>query len=210
MQIPPQYNYYEILEVREDAPQHEIHKAYERARSTYAGENPALYTVFSATEARQLLMMIEEAFSVLGNSALRSIYDLRLGQRETRLEDLTFSSLLKAQQSFVFDRPAKPQVKTPYTPNAEIEKQIEEPAEVDGAFLQKVREYKNYTVEELSEITRINPYYIKAIEKNTTKDLPAAVFVRGYVVQIAKTLGLNEKKVPDGYMKSYKLHLAKK
>jgi cytoskeletal protein RodZ len=39
------------------------------------------------------------------------------------------------------------------------------------------------------------------------KNLPASVFVRGYVIQMAKELGLNEKNVADSYMKLYKTKL---
>jgi cytoskeletal protein RodZ len=35
-------------------------------------------------------------------------------------------------------------------------------------------------------------------------NLPAQVFIRGYVVQISKLLGLDEKRVADSYMKLLK------
>src|SRR5947208_3257831 len=68
-------NYYEVLEVAEDAPPHEIHRAYQRAKSTYSSDNPALYSMFSPEEARELLRLIEEAYTVLGNPGLRKSYD---------------------------------------------------------------------------------------------------------------------------------------
>jgi len=68
-------NYYEVLEVPEDAPSHEVHKAYTRAKATYSSENPALYSMFSPEEARELLRLIEEAYTVLGNPSLRKAYD---------------------------------------------------------------------------------------------------------------------------------------
>ncbi len=198
-----QHNYYEILEVSKEAPQHEIHRAYERAKGTYSSENPALYTVFSAVEARQLLLLIEEAYSVLGNTALRSIYDYRLSQKETRNEDLSFSSLLKAQQSFAGESFKVAPKKEGFTKNSEFEAQIKEQTEFNGEFLNKVREYKNISIEEMSEITRINPHYVRAVEAVDPSNLPAPVFVRGYVVQIAKTLGLDHNKAADSYMKIY-------
>jgi curved DNA-binding protein CbpA len=209
MEIPTQFNYYEVLEVSPSAPQHEIHKAYERAKVTYSGDNPALYSVFSAHEARQLLIMIEEAYSVLGNSTLRGIYDIRIGQKETRLEDLTFSSLLKAQQApLESQRSLVSKIKFQVDPS--MEKWIREETNFDGDFLRKVREYKNITLESMSEITKVNPNYIQAIESSDTGQLPAPVFVRGYVSQIAKTLNLDEKRVSDSYMKNLKKPLEKR
>ncbi|MNY61710.1 hypothetical protein D3C86_1984200 [compost metagenome] len=61
----------------------------------------------------------------------------------------------------------------------------------------------------MNEITKINPWYVTAIEKMDAAGLPAVVFVRGYVSQIAKALGLDEKKVADSYMKLFKENLEK-
>ncbi|HWU41912.1 MAG TPA: hypothetical protein VN132_00700, partial [Bdellovibrio sp.] len=67
------YNYYELLELKADAPQHEVTTAYDRARHTYSGDNPAIYTIFSEHEAREFLVMIDEAYQILGNKILRNI-----------------------------------------------------------------------------------------------------------------------------------------
>jgi cytoskeletal protein RodZ len=56
----------------------------------------------------------------------------------------------------------------------------------------------------MSEVTKVSSFYINAIEAMEPQNLPATVFVRGYVGQIAKTLGLNEKAVADSYMKVYR------
>ncbi|MNY57667.1 hypothetical protein D3C86_1939040 [compost metagenome] len=61
----------------------------------------------------------------------------------------------------------------------------------------------------MHDITKINPYYVKGIEKMDPANLPAVVYVRGYVVQIAKALGLDDKKVADSYMKTFKERLGK-
>lgn len=92
-------NFYEILELNTNAAQHEITTAYDRAKTTYSGDNPAIYTIFSDHEARELLSMIEEAYSILGNKTLRNIYDQRLlGQSKINPEDLTYDSILNASR----------------------------------------------------------------------------------------------------------------
>ncbi len=73
----------------------------------------------------------------------------------------------------------------------------------DGPLLKQVREYKNVTIERLSQFTKINPFYILAVEKMEPSELPAPVFVRGYIVQIARALGLNEDVVASQYMKTF-------
>jgi curved DNA-binding protein CbpA len=202
----PKHNYYEVLELPTNAAQHEVTTAYDRAKRTYSGENPAIYTVFTEVEARELLGLIEEAYSILGNKTLRSIYDQRLLSNSYTLEDLSYESVLGASKQY-FPEPKQQQQKPQYQKDETIEKEITEKSEWDGTFLKRVREYKGQSVERLSEKTKINPFYIQAIEKMDPKSLPAPVFVRGYLVQIARELALNEKKVADSYMALFKKNL---
>ncbi len=199
----PKHNYYEVLELPTNAAQHEVTTAYERAKRTYSGENPAIYTVFTDSEARELLALIEEAYSILGNKTLRSIYDQRLLSNAYTLEDLSYNSILGASKQY-FPEPKPEQKKPQYQKDANFEKEIQERETWDGAFLKRVREYKSLSIERISEKTKINSYYIQAIEKMESQNLPATVFVRGYIVQIAKELGLDTKRVADSYMLLFK------
>lgn len=203
MQATSRYNYYEVLELAANAPQHEVTAAYDRARATYSGENPAIYTIFSEQEARELLTVIEEAYQVLGNKILRNIYDQRLLSGRASLNDLTYESILEASKQ-VFPEPKREKISASYKKDEAFEKEIQHQENWDGAFLRKVREYKQLTPQRLSEITKINAYYITAVENMDAGNLPAVVFVRGYVVQMAKALGLDDKKVADSYMKNFK------
>ena len=208
MQETTRYNYYEILELNANAPQHEVTSAYERARATYSGDNPAIYTIFSEREARDLLVMIEEAYSILGNQRLRTIYDQRLLSGRSVGAELTYEAIIEASRQ-LYPEPKPEKKEVVFKRNDSFEKEIKEQTQWDGAFLQKVREYKNLTPKQMNEITKINAWYVTAIEKMDAAGLPAVVFVRGYVSQIAKALGLDEKKVADSYMKLFKENLEK-
>ncbi|MEN0058535.1 MAG: helix-turn-helix domain-containing protein [Bdellovibrio sp.] len=209
MQETSRYNYYQILEVTANAPQHEVTTAYERARMTYSGENHAIYTIFSEQEARELLVLIEEAYQVLGNKILRNIYDQRLLSGRASLNDLTYASVLEASRQ-IYPEPKQEKPANSYKKDEVFEKEIAARTDWDGTFLKKVREYKQFSAQRLSDITKINSYYITAIENMDPTNLPATVFVRGYVVQLAKALGLDDKKVADAYMKNFKNGLGKK
>ncbi len=197
------YNYYEVLELNTNSAQHEITLAYERARATYSGENPAIYTIFSEKEARELLSLIEEAYAILGNKTLRNIYDQRLLGQKSQVKDLSYQSLLEASRQLYPDVKHDSK-KSAYTTDDEFEKMLQVQTDWTGDLLKKTREYKNISIEKLSLITKINTYYIVAIEDVNPSKLPAPVFVRGYVIQIAKELGLSEKIVAESYMKLYK------
>ena len=91
-----------------------------------------------------------------------------------------------------------------YSINEKFENQIKNQQDWSGDFLKKVREYKNLTLGRVSEITKISAFYVNAIESMDSHNLPALVFVRGYVSQICKVLGVDEKKVCDSYMRLFK------
>lgn len=201
--------YYDLLEVRQGSPQHEVTKAYERAKLTYSSDNPALYTVFSEMEARELLKLIEEAYLVLGNTIFRSRYDEILKDPGIQIEALKFQDIVGPLLSAGVDK-KKAHFRPTYQKDTSMEEVIQSEEACDGDFLRKIREYKKISVQKLSEITRINSHYIVALEKNAWADLPAMVFVRGFVVQIARILELDEKKTVESFMKIYKADVAKK
>ena len=203
------FNYYDILEVSPHCPQHEVTAAYEKARATYSGENPAIYTIFSEDEARDLLKLVEEAYAVLGNKTLRVLYDEKLGQSGIHRDDISFESLKTQSKIQAPEMPKKIQTKPEYKVDEAFEQELKTKTQWNGADLRKVREYKNIPLERMSEITKISAYYINAVENMNSKDQPAPVFVRGYVAQMSKVLGLEEKRVCEGYMKTFKDSLEK-
>jgi len=88
-----------------------------------------------------------------------------------------------------------------------MEKEIQECSAVDGDFLKRIRTYKKITVDQMCDETRINKPYLVAVEANDYRALPAPVFVRGFIIQLARILGLNEKKTAEGYMQRLKSQL---
>lgn len=213
--ISNEQTYYELLEVSPDAAQDEIHRAYQRAKETYSPDSPALYTMFTREEALELSKLIEEAYQVLSNKSKRRDYDLQLvGHSKLSADDLSYDSQAlsddtqsaKPRQSLNTETP-KGHKKTrfgSYEVKNEMEDAIENTMEWDGSFLRKVRVYKNVSIEQLSEETKISKSYLQAVEDNNFEKLPARVFIRGFVVQMAKALGLDENKVAKSYMNMVK------
>lgn len=205
METRPNQTLYELLEVTPDAPQEEIHSAFLRAKTTYSPNSPALYSIFSREEADQLLKLIDEAYSVLGNPIRRREYDHSL---RIVLEPTPASA-----PAAVSSPPAKPfsSEKTigktafsHYEIDPAFEEQIKFQEIFDGSFLQKIRDYKKVTVDQMATSTRIGRNYLVAIEANDFLSLPATVFVRGFIQQIARVLGLDQKKTVESYMKIVK------
>jgi curved DNA-binding protein CbpA len=213
-------NYYDILEVSSQAPHHEIVKAYHRAKATYSLDSPALYSMFTREEADELRLLIEEAYQVLGNEAKRRQYDEKINSTEAEPElpdfpppqEVEVMQLRRPEDSTVsvkrtdFDKNApipegfKRSRLSVYEVKPEVESEITSCADFDGAMLRKVRLYKNINLDQLAKETRISRTYIAAVESNDYEALPAPVFVRGFIIQIARILGLEEEKVSSSYM----------
>lgn len=208
MELENKHNYYEILELTENATEQEIYAAYLKAKMTYSVENKDLYSVFTVDEARALRSLIEEAYEVLSNSMYRNIYEKRLLANTFSESDLTAQSIKSASEDF-FKNEKNFQIKNITFDNANVvdlnfESEIAEKKEWNGQDLKKVREHRNLSFDELTDITKINPWYIAALEEMDPAGLPVEVFVRGYVIHIAKALGLKEKIVADSYMRLFR------
>ena len=207
-----QQTYYELLEIKTDANQREIDSAYRVALETYSPDSPALYTMFTPEEAGELRRLIEEAYRVLSNDDSRRRYDLSIGVKSVdKLPDLkpdpapndakptqTKPSAQKVPEGF-----AKTQLSV-YEIDPHMEERIHQAESFDGALLKRIREYKRIELEPLSELTRVSKTYLRAVENDDSRALPAPVFVRGFVVQLARLYGLNESLVAKSYMDNLK------
>jgi hypothetical protein len=84
-----------------------------------------------------------------------------------------------------------------------LQEEITKEVEWKGGFIRKVREAKRVSIEEMSSITKITRSYLFAIEEENFAKLPAAVYLRGFLVQVSKTLKLPHDKVATAYMARY-------
>ena len=202
MTSPTDWNYYEVLDVPSQAPQSDIYGAYIKAKETYSTANPNIFNIFSEEEAYAWLEVIEEAYSIVGHPNTRRIYDQEIQFSDGAPTDGINAESLANNQSENIDVPdghGKTSISIyPVDPN--IEELIEKQDIFDGLFLKKIRTYKNINLQDFSKLTCIAIRHLYAIENNNFSVLPAAVFVRGYVVQYCRLLDLSEKKVVPSFM----------
>ncbi len=60
-----------------------------------------------------------------------------------------------------------------------------------GDFLREKRLAKNYTLEKITQKTKINLNILRAIEANDYQNLPSPAYIKGFVTSYSKTLGLD-------------------
>ena len=222
-------SFYEVLELDSSASFEEIKESYARAKSTYSEENPALYGMVSGNEREETLQLIEEAFRILSSPEAKKEYDTIIKANGNSLEriaspeksrnfeftikkDMTpepQNTSVKKQTDNFEQQSIKRLIETNkyqlnFDINEEFEREIREATLFNGEFLKQIREYKNVSVEKMSEMTRISKTNIKNIELENTEPLPAMVYVRGFVYQYAKCLKLNSELVASSYVHQLK------
>jgi curved DNA-binding protein CbpA len=205
--ITTRQNYYEILEISEDASLQEVERAYQNAKETYSPDGSALYSMFSREEVMELRRLIEEAYSTLSNKELRQAYDNENVNLSFSSEDSIFQSKetpskpKNLQQSHAVLDTKSGFLKVSYKEDLTLEKKIKDLSDCSGSFIQKIRTYKNISLEDISKFSKISKTNILAIENEDFENLPAKVFIRGFVVQICKLLGFDAVPFSKEYMK---------
>lgn len=72
--------------------------------------------------------------------------------------------------------------------------------EITGALLQQARMALGWTLEKLVDVTKISIYYLRNLEREDTSDLPAPVYMRGYLRLLAKIYKLDPARFVEGYL----------
>lgn len=76
------------------------------------------------------------------------------------------------------------------------------PGESIGAYLKRCREHLGFTLRDIATKTRIRTTYIEHIENERISDLPAPVYLRGFVLEFARVLDLPDpESVTAAYLK---------
>ncbi len=91
-----------------------------------------------------------------------------------------------------------------------IVQEVQSEQEWRGPFLRKVREARNVPLEELSDYTKISKSYLIAIEEENYARLPAPVYLRGFITQMAKYLRLPHEKVSQAYVARFNAAMAER
>ncbi len=176
-------NFYELLEVAPDASYEQIARAYATVKRTFSSTSLGTHSLFDAAEQRELCARLDEAWNTLSNHDLRAKYDRDVLGRTPAF--LTFGD----EHSSSAVRAAKP-------PPAPLTI-----TDVTGAALRARREAIGMPLQEIAHHTRISIAYLQFIEEDHVKGLPHDAYLRGYLTQYAKAVGLDPHTVVDGYLR---------
>jgi flagellar biosynthesis protein FlhG len=204
-------DHYEALDVQRGASREEIERAYHLAKATYADDSLAGYSAFQEGDAALMRERIELAYRTLSDTDVRRAYDAELvAQPAARVA-------LEPEVALAVDVQAPERIAAPVLPpptslagGFEDDDSEGEGAEYDGQRLQRLRERRSIEIDEIAGVTKVNPTYLRFLEEERFDDLPAAVYVRGFLKSYARCLGLDPDRVARSYMRRYEERVTKR
>lgn len=186
--IDPPATLYDVLGVARTAQDDEIRRAYKRQREIFREGGLPTVSVVAPDALRRELARIEEAHDTLLDMVRRRAYDL-----STFPDDAPEIVPARTQSAA--------QMAELVMLQAELAREINAETQFSGALLRKVRESQGVEIPDIARVTKISTAHIQAIEGEAPGDLPAPVYVQGFVQQIARFLKLDPAQVAKTYMR---------
>lgn len=192
-------DHYEVLELPRGAAPEDIERAYRAARDVYRPESLALYSVFGERDASVIRERIEEAYRILSDAETRRAYDAATADAASGRPDGT--AVRDAIDPGAILRAEVDDLEGASEGFRELESEVEEGAgDFDGGKLRRARLRRGFDLQQIADVTKISVANLTRIEEETFDELPATVYVRGFVIAYARTIGLDPDRVVAGYM----------
>jgi hypothetical protein len=187
----PRGSFYAILGVDPAAGAEQIERAYRHLVELYGDVALATYSLVDADEARQIRVHLREAYEVLRDPVRRLEYDARHGLITAG------AGLPVVPRPTAENRLERPATAAPARPRAEPQLL---PQPVTGAALRAFREQGGITLREIAESTKISLRYLEYIEADRHAALPAPVYLRGFLQEYARAVGLEPRRTAEAYL----------
>jgi flagellar biosynthesis protein FlhG len=186
---------YAVLGVTRSATDDEVRRAYKRQRQIYATGGLATASLLDREQLGAAQRKLDEAYDTLLDPVRRRAYDLSTfpGTEPEMLSARATRPAVAAEQLML---------------QRELQREIGPDTEFSGALLRKVRESLGLEVVDISARTKIARAYLHALEDDRYADLPALVYTRGFLVELAKQLRLDPMQVQKTYLRRLREELA--
>jgi flagellar biosynthesis protein FlhG len=191
--LPSAPNLYDLLGIHRGAPDEEVRRAYKRQRELYQPGSLPLTSLLGEEGIRAEQARIDEACDTLLDPVRRRAYDVSTFPEadEDRTErDPEVDSALAAERALL---------------RAELSRELNAETDFTGRLLAKVREAQGIEIDEIARRTKISPAHLRAIEAEDFSSLPALVYTRGFVQQVARYLQLDPSQVSRTYLRRLRM-----
>lgn len=181
-------DHYAVLGIGRSSNDEEIRRAFKRQREVYALGGLPTSSLLDERELAVSQTRIDEAHDTLLDPVRRRAYDLS-----------TFPEPDAPSLSLSVPRPAL--AAEQLLLQSELAREIGPDTEFTGPLLRKVRESQGIEIAEISSRTKISKSHLTALEEEHYEELPAIVYVRGFVTELAKYLRLDVAQVQRTYLR---------
>ncbi len=178
-------SYYRVLGLEPQASRDQVERAYRFALDMYGEGAIATYSLLEGDEIEATRARIREAYQVLGDPARRREYDQSRG--------------LVSPESALLPFPAVPEAPGAGAAAA-ASAELDLPDVLTGADLRKIRESRGISLREIATQSKIGMRFLEYIEEDRVPYLPAPVYLRGFLQEYARVVGLDAAKVVQAYM----------
>ncbi len=185
---------YEVLGVPRGASDEEVRRAYKRQRELFTFGSLPLVSLLDDAQVRAELGRIQEAYDTILDPVRRRSYNLSTFPETDEEEAPRPSRLPVSQEQLMLQ--------------AELSREVHAETEFTGELLRKVRESQGVGLEEIASRTKITLGHLSALEEERYDELPAHVYVRGFVQQLARHLKLDSSQVAKTYLRRMRETLA--
>ena len=183
-------SHYAVLGIGRLSNDEEVRRAYKRQREVYATGGLATSALLTDAQLRGEQTRLDEAYDTLLDPVRRRAYDLS-----------TFPEAAEPGPAAKSAHPPPAVAAELHMLRAELAREVGPDTEFTGALLRKVRESQGVELTEISARTKIARTHLAAIEEEEWTGLPASVYVKGFVAELAKFLRLDPSQVQKTYMR---------
>ena len=186
---------YEVLELDPGASDEEIRRAYRLSREMYGPDSMVTCGLFAPERIEVVHARIEEAHDLLLDPERRKRYDLDLfpdgipGPTPQEKPVMIAATAVRSDE-------------TPLTPHLP-EPEITSTTQFTGGLIKQIREARQIDLADIAQRTKIVASHLKSIEEERWEALPALVYLRGFLVEYARTLRLDPAQVSRTYIDRY-------
>ena len=165
---------YGVLGLEPRASAEQVERAYRFCLELYGEASLATYSLLEPREAEDQRSCVQHAYELLRDPARRRAYDE------------THGFLPPDAPVLPFPVPAQPAGALP--------------AEISGPALRRIREARGLSLRHISAVTKIGVRFLEYIEEDRFAFLPPPVYLRGFLQEYARLLGLEPRGLAEAYM----------
>jgi flagellar biosynthesis protein FlhG len=198
--VLPSDSHYELLEVPPTASFEDIRRANRRIRDIYGAESIAISGLYDPVSLEAVHRRLDLAYTTLMDAAKRKDYDYELFPDGVPMPVTQHDRLADVSAPRPAAKVDDPATLTTRPPMPDINPRTE----FSGPLLRQIREAIGVELREIAEKSKIGMAYLQALEAEVFAKLPAPVYVRGFLAEYARALGLDAERVKQTYLERYR------